>query len=156
MSDDTLKRMLDDALQASANQRSAEISAKQRREAEMKAAGEELKSRVLPRLLQAQKLWEGKMKLDINDQSGRVIISSPHGNQVSPSIEVSATGKEHASYVFVAHAPGYVHIQEGSGRNRGNRAYEFPVEKMEQLTEAVVDDVLRTVLQIATGLKSQR
>src|SRR5437879_5058119 len=105
-------------------------TAKQKAEADAKASGQKLRERVLPRLQAAQKAWEGKLKLDIQDQSDRFQVDPDRRERSYPTITASATGKEHASYMFVAHYPGHVSIKDGAGRNSGNVAHEFKVEKL--------------------------
>lgn len=155
MPDDPLKKMLDDALDEVANRDVAQKAQKQQHEADMRSAGAALKERILPRLIAAQKAWEGKLKLDILDNSSK-FAAGGRGHRTNPSITVSATGKEHASYAFVTHHPGYVSIQEGVGPNRGGTVYEFKVDKMEDLTDAKIDEVLQTIMQYAVGLKTRR
>jgi hypothetical protein len=153
---DHLKRMLDDAMQRAADRDTAKKTAKQKAEEAAKASGQQLRERVLPRLQAAQKAWEGKLKLDIQDQSVR-FQADPDGHSRSyPTITASATAKEHASYMFVAHYPGHVSIQDGAGRNRGNTAYEFKVEKLEDLTDAKINEILQALLETALGLKPGR
>lgn len=154
MSDDKLKKMLDDALESVAAREGAQKTAKQKEEEETRASGLKLRDLVLPRLQAAQKAWDGKLKLDIIDNSGKVSLGGQQ--RITPSISVSATGKEHAGYVFVTHSPGYASIQEGVGSRRGGNVYEFQVTKLEDLTEAKVDEILQDLVALATGLKSRR
>lgn len=155
MSDDYLKKMLDDALDKVASRDSAQKAERQQYEADMMSSGAALKERILPRLIEAQKAWEGKLKLEILDNSGKFDFGS-QGHRINPSITVSASGKEPAAYSFVIHYPGCVSIQEGVGRNRGGTAYEFKVDKIEDLTDAKIDEILQTIMQYAVGLKSRR
>jgi hypothetical protein len=47
-------------------------------------------------------------------------------------------------------------IREGAGQNRGNTVYEFNVEKLEDLTDAKIDQILQALLETALGLKPGR
>jgi hypothetical protein len=155
-SSDDLKRMLDDAMQRASGRDNAKKTAKQKAEEAAKASGQQLKERVLPRLQAAQKAWEGKFKLDIQDQSDRFQVDPDGHARAYPTITASATVKEHASYAFAAHYPGHVSIREGAGQNRGNTVYEFNVEKLEDLTDAKIDQILQALLETALGLKPGR
>lgn len=154
LSDDPLSKMLDDALQTAATRDSAQKTAKQKHADDMKIAGEELRQRVLPRLLVAQKTWEGKLKLDISDKSNQ--FNDTPGARTYPMITVSTQRKQFASYTFSTHHPGYATVLEGDGPNRGNKAYEFELERLDQLTDAKVDEVLKALVDIAVGLKPKR
>jgi hypothetical protein len=156
LSDDQLTKMLDDALAQRADRDATAKSAKQKLEEELKVSGEELKARVVPRLLAAQAAWKGKLNLEITDQSQKVGISGANQIRTNPSITVSATDKEHSSYSFETHHPGYASVKEGTGRNRGNAAYEFHVEKMSDLTNQKIDEILEAMVQEALGLKPRR
>jgi hypothetical protein len=153
---DDLKRMLDDAMQRVSERDTKKKTAKQKAEDDTRASGQQLKERVLPRLLAAQKAWKPKFQLDVLDQSDHFQID-PEGHARShPTITISATVKEHASYMFVAHYPGHISIQDGAGRNRGNTAYEFKVEKLEHITDAKIDEILQALLETTLGLKPAR
>lgn len=121
----------------------------------MKTSGEQLRRRVLPRLSAAQKAWEGKLKLDVADNSDQYSVGAS-GSRKYPSITASASGQGQAAYIFVTHSPGYVSVQEGSGPNRGNNVYEFNVSSLDDLTDEKIDEILQALLQAALGLKSKR
>jgi N-acetylglutamate synthase-like GNAT family acetyltransferase len=96
-----------------------------------------------------------KLRWD-QDQSDRFQIDPEGHSRSFPTITASATVKEHASYAFVAHYPGHVSVQGGTGRSRGNTAYEFKVEKLEDITDAKINEILQALLEIALGLKQGR
>jgi Mg-chelatase subunit ChlI len=155
LSDDNLKKMLEDALAQKANLEEEAKTKLQKLEEDMKASGAELKARVMPRLLAAQAAWAGKLELRIVDESSKLAISGGVV-RVRPTITVSTSSKEHASYKFSTHHPGYASIDEGAGPNVGNKAYSFKVEKLSDLTDSLVDQVLQSLMQEALGLKSKR
>jgi hypothetical protein len=150
---DDLKKMLDEAVQRVADRDSAQKSKLQKAEEDIRVSGQQLSARVLPRLQEAQKDWEGELKLEILDQSGQFSLD-PNGNvRLSPTITVSANSKAQASYAFATDRPGHASINEGAGSRRGQKAYDFNVEKLEDLTDAMIDQVLKALLEVALGLK---
>jgi hypothetical protein len=153
MPDDILKKMVDDAIQSVAQRDDATKIAKQTHEAEMKASGQKLRALVLPRLLAAQKAWDGKLKLDITDNSDK-FSSGENGVRTNPSIKATVAGKNLASYVFMTHSPGYASVQEGIGANRST-VYKFQVKELSDFTEAKINEVLQDLVNIATGLKTR-
>jgi hypothetical protein len=156
LSDDPLKKMLEEALAKRANRDAEAKSAKQQLEHDLKASGEELRARVMPRLLDAQAAWKGKLDLKITDQSQQVVVIETNHARITPSITVSVTDKEHSSYSFGTHHPGFASVKHGAGPNKGNSAYGFHIEKMGDLTDQKIDEVLQALMQEALGLKPQR
>lgn len=155
MPDDPLKNMLDHALDEVAKKNNAEKAAKQKLEEDTKASGMQLRDRIMPRLLEAQKAWGSKLKLNITDSHDKFSIGT-HGTRSNPTITISASSKELASYIFVTHSPGYASVQEGAGRNRGNTAYSFNISKIDDLTDAKIDEILQALLSEALGLAPKK
>ncbi len=153
MSEDKLRKMVDDAIQSVAHRDDATKIAKQEHEMEMKASGQKLRDIVLPRLLAAQKAWDGKLKLDITDNSDK-FSSGENGVRTNPSIKATVSGRHPAAYVFITHSPGYASVQEGIGANRST-VYKFQVNELIDFTEAKIDEILQDLVHTATGLKSR-
>lgn len=151
--DDKLKRILEDAENAKATKDASEQSEANQRHSQMLQAGIALRNRLLPRLQEAKEQWAHKVELQINDQSDKFDISS-EANRTYPTITVSMyNGAYVGSYIFRAYSGGGVHVLNGAGRNRGNSAYKFKVESLEDLTDEMIDEILTRLVRQAYGLE---
>ncbi|MGD9836290.1 MAG: hypothetical protein AB7F72_01775 [Afipia sp.] len=154
MSDDKLRKMLEDAIAKSDDKASQAIAAQRKLEEETRAGGLALKERLMPRLLAAKEAWADKLNLIIHDNSEKFNVTSQQ--RVYPSIGIALSAKELAGFSFESHYPGFVSVREGAGRNHGGNVYEFKVEKLEDLTDEKIDQILTVLVNEAHGLKTRR
>lgn len=148
MADDKLRMMLEEAQQKKASADAAEKAARAKLVEETKQSGDALRERVLPRLQTAKDEWQGQLELTITDNSGKFDVLSS-GRRTYPSITVSARS---SGFTFEAYSPGYVAVRD----LKGNTAYEFPSSgKLEEFTDHMIDDVLKTIVGEALGLKKR-
>lgn len=153
MSDKRLTEMLDEVEIEKNKRDQAKRDAEYEHARSLRASGNALATRLLPRLAEAQGAWKSRVKIEITDRATefRETLSSP-----SPQVEVTVKADRIASYAFVTPAASYVHVVNLTGNNKGNNVDDFKIQTIDDLTDDKIDEVLQEMLRIAHGLKEQR
>jgi hypothetical protein len=149
MTDDSLRKMLDEAKAERKRLDDARTSARDAKIEAMRQSGERLAARLLPRLREAEKEWGNECRFKVTDRSGAFGIDDRGSSE--PEILISAHKTKFVSYTFRAWSEDGVALTRTTDRESGSLSVQG-VATLADLTDDKIDLILKSLLREAYSL----